>query len=307
MQISNTLKQRFCKDENISIQVFDSPYFEQRLELLDHLDRWNRFLTMIEYAYDNNEQAFFEDYNNVKDRMINYIKSSEAFNKLNADNMNKFKPVYNFSSKDVYKETNLGKTFISIDICKANFSALVHYSKNYCDEDFFKEYSYNNFMKQFTDNGHFIGSKYIRQVVFGNCNPARQVTYERYLIDNLIKRLIDNEAIKEEHIYSAASDELIIYADELFPCDINKIKKIAEQYDVPLKFEVFKLGRVLGSSAFIKVYEDGKIKPKCVNSFELPFVMRLLRGEEVTEDDKVFYHEKRLAKYLEVPELKLEI
>ena len=126
-------------------------------------------------------------------------------------------------------------------------------------------------------------------------------------VNYTIKRLIDNEAIKEEHIYSAASDELIIYADELFPCDINKIKKIAEQYAVPLKFEVFKLGRVLGSSAFIKVYEDGKIKPKCVNSFELPFVMRLLRGEEVTEDDKVFYHEKRLAKYLEVPELKLEI
>ena len=39
----------------------------------------------------------------------------------------------------------------------------------------------------------------------------------------------------------------------------------------------------------------------------LPFVIRKLLGEEVTESDKVFYHEGLLAKYIEAPKIELTL
>lgn len=35
----------------------------------------------------------------------------------------------------------------------------------------------------------------------------------------------------------------------------------------------------------------------------LPFVIRKFTGEEVTENDKVFYHEGLLSKFIEVPNI----
>ena len=35
MEITKNLKERFCKDCNIPIKIFDEPYFTERLELYD--------------------------------------------------------------------------------------------------------------------------------------------------------------------------------------------------------------------------------------------------------------------------------
>lgn len=35
----------------------------------------------------------------------------------------------------------------------------------------------------------------------------------------------------------------------------------------------------------------------------IPFVFRLFLGEEITENDKVFYHEGLLAKFIDVPNI----
>ena len=37
----------------------------------------------------------------------------------------------------------------------------------------------------------------------------------------------------------------------------------------------------------------------------MPFVLRKLNGEHITENDKVFYHEGLLAKFIEVPEIEV--
>ena len=47
-------------------------------------------------------------------------------------------------------------------------------------------------------------------------------------------------------------------------------------------------------------YEDreAEIEFKCLDSYSLPFVIRQFMGEEVTDSDKVFYFEGRLAQFL---------
>ena len=60
---------------------------------------------------------------------------------------------------------------------KANFSALHNYNSNI----FNNKNTWEEYVSNFTNNEHIINSKYIRQVVLGNCNPKRCITYEKYL------------------------------------------------------------------------------------------------------------------------------
>ena len=47
------------------------------------------------------------------------------------------------------------------------------------------------------------------------------------------------------------------------------------------------------------------VKFNCLDGLYLPFVLRLFNGEEVTESDKVFYHNGLLAKFIEVPRIEV--
>lgn len=39
----------------------------------------------------------------------------------------------------------------------------------------------------------------------------------------------------------------------------------------------------------------------------MPFVLRYFLGEEITESDKVFYHEWLLAKFIEEPKIEVNL
>lgn len=87
----------------------------------------------------------------------------------------------------------------------------------------------------------------------------------------------------------------------------NGIKDIP----VPLKTELFLLRKIVGIDGYYKeiMDENGdtEIEFKCLNNFALPFVLRKFLGEEVTESDKVFYHEGLLAKFIEIPQIEVDI
>ena len=50
--------------------------------------------------------------------------------------------------------------------------------------------TWEEFISKFTENKHIINSKYIRQVILGNCNPKRHITYEKYLMNEVLDILI---------------------------------------------------------------------------------------------------------------------
>ena len=92
MIISKKLKERFVKDYKIPIKLFASPYFEDRLQLYDKyfdtMSKYKSFISVVEKY--NNEEEYFAAYNKVKDDAINYIKSTEAYNRFNSLDMNSF-------------------------------------------------------------------------------------------------------------------------------------------------------------------------------------------------------------------------
>lgn len=313
MVISNKLKQRFCKDCNIPISVYDEPYFSDRLELYDKFyrskEKWNVFLKELEKY--NCEQDYFEEYNRVKDVVINAIKESEGFSKFNSEDMNNFSVKYtNLPSKDIYKESNVGKLFISIDMKKANFSALWHYDYSIFDGS----KTWEEFIWEYTTNKHIINSKYIRQVIFGNCNPRRQVAYEKYIMGEVLSHIekynLKDKVVffsNDEIVFDMSNDDvelkLLLYMCKCLQEDIN------EDLNIPCRVELFKILKIKGTDGYLKevirnIY-DREYKIKCLNSYMLPFVMRKLQNQEITENDKVFIHEGLLSKIIEVPEIKL--
>lgn len=312
--ISASLKKRFCKDCNIPINIFQEPYFFDRILLYDkHYGtkmKWARFVAELKKY--KNEQSYYEEYNRVKDEAINSIKSSEAYRQFNDEDMSNFYVTYkDISSRDIYHPGNDGKMFLSIDMTKANFSALQHYGKTVERSMFAGASTWENFMSLFTDNEHIISSKYIRQVILGNCNPRRHITYEKYLMDGVLAKL-EKECISLENVVFFSNDEIIIdlsglNIDELNILEDNVINCM-QKFPIPLKAEIFILRKIKGVEGYVKIiFCSGKnvsqYKFKCVEAEMLPFVIRTMNDEDVKENDKVFFHNGLLCKYEEVPEI----
>ena len=314
MEVSNRAKERFCKDCNIPIRLFQEPYFSDRIKLFDEfygtIEKWNRFVNELQKY--NSEQDYFEEYNRIKNAAIEVIKSSEVYQRFNAEDMNKFTIIHrNLPNKDIFKPTNDERVFISIDMKKANFSSLHGY-----DKDMFGGVdTWEDFISQFTDNKHIINSKYIRQVILGNCNPKRHITYEKHLMDQTLSLLYD--IVGEKRIVFFSNDEIVYdmtTVNNLYTLILvrNCIEeRLNTKSNIPFRVELFSLHKINGTDGYYKkIYGDNgeyDIEFKCLDNYMMPFVLRRFLGEEVSESDKVFYHEGLLAKFVDIPKIEVNL
>lgn len=297
------LKKRFCKDCNLPINLFDEPYFTQRLKALDVqfdcVKKFDTFCADLE-KYDT-EQEYFEYYNTVKDSVINMIKDNTEYMKFLNDDFADVRVVtknITLGNKNLYIEGNQDKTFISIDMKKANFSALRHYSPA-----IFKNVeTWEQYISFFTPSEHIRNSKYIRQVILGACNPKRQITYERYLMTMLYLH-IKSELDGKVSFYSLGNDEIIISvagtsvsAKEIKAAIATCPQKIGEL----VRFEMFDLQRV-GDYGWMKVIYDEpeKVEFKTINADIYHQIVKHYWNMPITEDDLVFRYNGVLARFLE--------
>lgn len=314
MEISIKAKERFCKDCNVPLRLFQEPYFTDRLKLYDGfygtLSKWDLFVKELEKY--RCEQDYFEEYNSVKDSVIMSIKNSEGYQRFNNEDMNKFRiQNANLSNKDIFKPSNDGKMFISIDMRKANFSALQHYDSSI----FAGASTWEDYIGLYTDNSHIINSKYIRQVILGNCNPKRHITYEKHLMDMILSGIEKYNLIDKVAFFS--NDEIVFEVDRavktenlLYMCKCLK-EDIEEDFMLPVRVELFTLHKINGTGGYYKeIFVDNgenDIEFKCLDNYMLPFVIRKFVGEEITDNDKVFYHEGLLSKFIEIPEIEVSV
>ena len=280
MEVSNRAKERFCKDCNIPIRLFQEPYFSDRIKLFDKfygtVEKWNRYVNELQKY--NSEQDYFEEYNHVKDYAITSVKESETYQLFNVEDMNKYAVIHkNLPNKDIFKPTNDGRVFISIDMKKANFSSLHGYNKDI----FGGVDTWEDFISQFTDNKHIINSKYIRQVILGNCNPKRHITYEKYLMDQTLSLLYD--IVGEERIVFFSNDEIVYdmtTASNLYTLNLVRScieERLNTKSNIPFRVELFSLHKINGTDGYYKeIYRDNgeyDIEFKCLDNY---MMVRLL-------------------------------
>ena len=302
MKESISLRKRFCKDYNLPITLYDSPYFEQRLEELDrHFNcvcRYNLFLKELERF--QNEEEYFAYYNQVKDSAIQFIQSRSGYEEfINS----KVPTLREFPKKELYSDCNDGKTFFSIDMRKANFTTL---SKLYPDLVGGEQY-WEEFLGRFTDLEHILLSKYIRQVILGACCPKKQTQWEKFLMENVCMSIEGKLPLCK--IISVSTDEILIESES--PCSMSAetllsiIERDTPFFEDMLKVSKFVLKKIEGFG-WVKqfIYSistdalSGRYEFKCVESDKYHILSKLYRGEEVTEDDLIFYYNGKLAKYI---------
>ena len=297
MEISEKLKERFCKDCNIPIKLFMEPFFTNRLIALNPFyNSYAKYLTFIEEykkAGYKNEQEYFEEYNKIKDNAMDFIKNNKAYQEFNSCDMSKFSINAKLPSNDIYKPSNDGRKFISIDMKKANFSSLYHYNPAIFDNCS----SWEEFISKFTNNQHIKNSKYIRQVILGNCNPKRHITYEKYLTYKLLEYLMAIFDIKVEYF---SNDEIVL---EYTNNDIeNKVADFIKANNIEFRVTRFTLYKIENTDGYYKEIETDNnpiYEFKSLDSFSLPLVVRAAVGEEPCDLDNYFIAEGRLAKFIE--------
>jgi hypothetical protein len=204
---------------------------------------------------------------------------------------------YKFPSSDIYKPSFDGQSFISIDMKQANFTSLNLYDPGIFNHA--KSWAY--FMCEFTDYMHIIRSKYIRQVIFGNCNPKRHITYEKYLMCSLLPFIL--AVIPEEDIVCFTNDEIVIRIDRDKQDGTKLIEQFSNEFptNIPVKFEDFTLRQLNGGIGYVKLFDDGSYKLKCVDNDFMPMVVSMMNYGIVRKNDLYFMHKNILAKFTSLP------
>ena len=308
MIITETLKRRFVKDTNLPIKIFDEPYFSHFLDLYEeHFQArtlWEMFLKELE-KYEH-ESDYSQEYNRVKDAAINYLAENSVMQYFShVEDMNKFN-IKNtgLPASTVFKETLVGHTLLSIDMKRANFSALRHYNSAIVGE----KDSYEEFLGMFTDSEYMKRSKYIRQVIFGNQNPRRQTKYEQYLMDLVLTKFLEAELFNASMVVYFGTDEIVFDISEvaghkdLIPV-VNQVLEWADQNNIRIRGEYYRLLRIRGTAGYMKdfVYPtaDKDFEIKSASGIEMPFIIRSLKNESPEDMDGIFAYEGLMAKLVE--------
>jgi hypothetical protein len=267
-----------------------NPYFWERLKTLDVLyntmDKYDLFIR--ELAQYENEEEYFAHYNSVKEQAIQRIQNNESF--VRFTNQTLITQEEKFPKKNLYSEENDGKMFISVDMNKANFSSLQLYDSMI----FGYESTWEGFIGQFTTLEHLKNSKYVRQVILGACNPKRQIAWMQTLMNQLCVWI--NNQVKGLNVFSVSVDEIIFeITDDSVAGDIlNALNRHA--VGNRCKMDVFRLEKT--DAGFIKHHNKGRVSFKCYDADFIHIHIKEYFGIPIVEDDMVFYHNGRLAKYI---------
>lgn len=238
-----SLAQRFVSDYKLSIPIINEEIFNYHLgkyeEKYKSLTKWNNLLTLINERFDSDFNKFLNDYYEIRDNIITTVMNSEAFKTFNTMSLDGYNinDKVSITSNNIYNQSNVGETFISIDLKKANFQILRKVNKEIvCNTD-----TYEDLIGKFTDIDYIKESKYTRQVIFGKLNPKRHIKLEKYYTYLMYKFL---EKYADEHgwtIISLNNDEIVYKTPNAY-CEIDKIEEqIKKQLDLTVNVELFRL------------------------------------------------------------------
>ena len=304
-------RQRFVKDYNLPINIFDDNLFEYYIQLYDFFPylRYKETIEKIENEYDGCVEKWLEYCASVRDNAINGVIETEEYKNFNSMDLSQ----YNFTpicgERSCYTEETNGKRFLSIDLRKANFQALKYVGV-------ISDVTYEQFVNRFGGDGYIANSKYLRQVIFGKMNPSRQIKIEKYLMSKVYEAIKDTTEKYGFTIFSMNSDELIFEIPKEFynNCqedeDIHELITyiyylVGENVGAEIKVEYIEVKRlpiVSANGTKIDAYErtnlftNQKTLKKASTTF-FPQIYKLWNEMLIEEYDMVFYFENQLATF----------
>lgn len=302
------LRQRFCKDYNLPINVYGDEVFQYYMDLYDFFPKkvYDDIVKTIEEKYKGSVELWLDYCGGVRDSAINEILSSTEYSWFNSIDITTFDIPPICGERMCYNGNTDGKHFISIDLRKANFQALKYVGV-------LKDNTYEDFIKRHGGDDYIANSKYLRQVIFGKLNPSRQIKVEKYLMYKAyesIKHIVDAEELV---LYSFNSDEIIfevpnelhnvlthLTIDRLIT-ELKDIISTEVNIDVRVEYiEVNKLHIKNSNGTQIDAFErlnyiTNEVTLKKASTTFFPQIYKLWKGKDINEKDRTFYFEGQLA------------
>lgn len=310
--MNTKLKQRFVKDYNLPINVFDDELFNYYKELYDFFpaETYQSLMANIVVNYDGNVDKWLDYCALVRDKAINTVIESPEYKAFNNSDLSVYKISKNIGEHSYYTEATNGCKFISIDLKKANFQAMKYVGV--IDDE-----TYSDFIDRFGGDEYIKNSKYLRQVIFGKMNPGRTVTVEKYIMGKIMAYADEVLPIGFE-LYSQNSDELVYKLNsETFVGDINIICKVLEKVvldnlNIEVRVEYVQVKKLPivnvndnNIDAFVRtnLITNESVLKKASTTF-YPQIYKLWKGKEIEKRDLIFYDNDQLAMFLEPLRLK---
>jgi len=300
--LDNSTRKRFVKDFKLPIQLFQGDYFEYFINLYDSLlgtkEKAYTLCSAVEEC--KGSEGFKARCLEIQETILQAVKETEAYNGFQTENMDKYKVVPielpNSSGSGVLKSQHVGKDMVSIDMAKANFQV---FSK-YFGGAVFNTNTYADFLSLFIDSNtalytYLLGSKGMRQYIFGNLNPKRQSVLQKHCIHKLLTCLVEERAITSDSVNLCSVDEIVVEGN----VDSSVITQIATQLGLNLTIKHFKLEHFYydGIDGYVQRFSDGSERICGVPSVFFAQVYRHHRGQPITKYDKQFLYEGRIAEF----------
>ena len=303
----DSLCRRFISDNNLQFQFVDYNHFNYCINLFGKKHDWDALLEVIKERFDNNPNKFLDEYYQLRDKIITDFLDKKEYKFFNEEmNLNDFaldKDSRNITSNNIYNRENLGKTFLSIDLKKANFQTMKHISSSMVNN----RATYEDFIGDYTDLDYIKNSKYTRQVVFGKLNPKRQITCEKFFTNEIRKLIAPEIYVMSGKIVSMSNDELVYEITTPEKINDNLIQKLVEKIksitDFTVHADLFKLNGyefqfmetgVCKFTFFEKAFSDGSKK---LISVPMPFykmVYKLMNNIPLEDEDYLFEYDKNV-------------
>jgi len=209
----------FCKIFDISVPDYD--HFDYYVDQLSRLNRYSDIKELIS-LYEKAEKEVGDLYEfrmRKSAEIIDFLQSTRAYNDISLDNLIKDYPT---SKSFQYEE---GKKYLSIDMKKANWSVLKRYDPPFINE---LPNSYEELLDKFGMPDVFKKSKSLRQYIFGNINPKRQIKAQRVVMQEIIDMLggldITTECIKNDEVIYSYKDINYLRDNVLSKIDRDRFK-----------------------------------------------------------------------------------
>ena len=303
--MENKLKQRFVKDYNLPINIYDDRLFSYYIGLYDFfpVDTYVKLCQNVEEKYGGNVSLWLDDCAKVRDAAIFGVIESDKYKSFN-DSKNLLKE-YDIDIKvgehSLYSQETNGKRYVSIDLKKANFQALKF-------AGVLDDASYEDFITKYDGDEYIINSKYLRQVIFGKMNPGRTVKVEKYIVSKIHE--IVSPVFPEWKLYSFNSDELIYSLDDFYPGEdtLNSIVgAVKELLGVEVRAECVEIKKLPivnvngnGVDTYVRtnINTNESVLKKASTTF-FPQIYKLWKGKAIQDEDLYVYFDDQLAKFVE--------
>lgn len=297
-----SFRRRFVKDFNLPINIVDSPYFEYYMSAYEWFPReeYHDLCNEIVKKYHGNINLWLEDYSRIRDEIITDIENSEEYKSFISSDINDFvlsDECKNLPDINIYNQSSVGKTFLSIDLKKANFQALKRLGIIEGD-------TYEKFISKWTDSEYFKKSKYTRQVIFGKLNPKRTIAVEKKIMEH-VKSWFEIYEFKGLKLVSFKSDELIYEITDTIPKGLDEKKLENEIENVDIRVEIFTIGRIecknhndIPVDCYIrKCHTTGEETLKSASQIFYPQLYKLWKNQNICEIDLAFLAEGQVAHF----------